>query len=437
VGRQTGDSNLPRIAIVGAGSVVFTRRLLQDVVSTPSLADSDVVLMDIDPERLDIITPFAERLGRDTGVGMTVTATQDRAEALDGADYVLTTIRVGDDLEIDQGVPLRYGVDQSVADTIGPGGVFKALRTIPVLLDVAHDIEKYCPDAWLLQYTNPMAMACWAIDEAADIKVVGLCHSVQRTTQVLSDYIGAPREEVTAWVAGINHMAWFLRFERNGEDAYEALWDALDDSETYAQDPVRFEVMRQFGTFVTESTRHMSEYVPYFRQYPDVMSDMNLNAIEVDLARLEKRNEAYFETMRSEVAGDEPLTAESSDEYACRIMAAMETGVTTVINGNVPNDGLISNLPAEACVEVPCLVDRLGLHPMAVGALPAQLAALNRTNINVQELAVQAVLEKDREAAVHAVMLDPLTAASLPMDRIRDMFDEMWSAHGDALAAYE
>ncbi|MBT4515392.1 MAG: alpha-glucosidase/alpha-galactosidase, partial [Chloroflexi bacterium] len=300
---------MPKIAIVGAGSVVFTRRLLQDVVSTPSLADSEVFLMDIDRERLDIIAPFAERLGRDAGVGMTITATEDRAEALDGADYVLTTIRVGDDLEIDQGVPLKYGVDQSVADTIGPGGVFKALRTIPVLLDVAHDIEKYCPDAWLLQYTNPMAMACWAIDEATDIKAVGLCHSVQRTTQDLAAYIGAPREEVTAWVAGINHMAWFLKFERNGEDAYDALWDALDDSETYAQDPVRFEVMRQFGSFVTESTRHMSEYVPYFRQYPDVMDDLNLNAIEVDLARLEKRNEAYFDTMRAEVAGDSPLVA--------------------------------------------------------------------------------------------------------------------------------
>ncbi|MCH7594606.1 MAG: alpha-glucosidase/alpha-galactosidase [Chloroflexi bacterium] len=428
---------MPKIAIIGAGSVVFTRRLLQDVVATPSLADSDVFLMDIDSERLDIITPFAERLGRDTGVGMNVTATEDRGEALDGADYVLTTIRVGDDLEIDQGVPLRYGVDQSVADTIGPGGVFKALRTIPVLLDIAHDIEKLCPDAWLLQYTNPMAMACWAIDEAADIKVVGLCHSVQRTTQDLAAYIGAPREEVTAWVAGINHMSWFLRFERNGEDAYGALWDALDDSETHAQDPVRFEVMRQFGYFVTESTRHMSEYVPYFRQYPEVMDKLNLNAIEVDLARLEKRNDAYFETMRSEVAGDEPLSAVQSDEYACRIMAAMETGETTVINGNVPNDGLISNLPREACVEVPCLVDRLGVHPMAVGALPAQLAALNRTNINVQELAVQAVIERDREAALHAVMLDPLTSASLPLDRIREMFDEMWTAHGDALAEYE
>jgi alpha-galactosidase len=428
---------LPKIAIVGAGSVVFTRHLLQDVVSTPSLADSEVFLMDIDRDRLDIIAPFAERLARDNGVGMTVRATQDRAEALDGADYVLTTIRVGDDLAIDQGVPLRYGVDQSVADTIGPGGVFKALRTIPVLLDIAHDIEKYCPDAWLLQYTNPMAMACWAIDEATYIKAVGLCHSVQRTTQDLGTYIGAPKEEVTAWVAGINHMAWFLRFERNGEDAYDALWDAMNNSETYAQDSVRFEVMRQFGSFVTESTRHMSEYVPYFRQYPEVMSELNLNAIEVDLARLEKRNEGYFKKMGFEVAGTDTLIAEPSDEYACRIMAAMETGVSTVINGNVPNDGLISNLPAEACVEVPCLVDRLGIHPMAVGALPSQLAALNRTNINVQELAVQAVLEKDREAAVHAVMLDPLTAASLPLDRIRDMFDEMWTGHGDALSAYE
>ncbi|MFW6195297.1 MAG: alpha-galactosidase [Chloroflexota bacterium] len=429
---------MPRIVIIGAGSVVFTRRLLQDMVCVPSLKDSEVWLVDTDPERLDVIAPFARKLAADTGAGMRVEATTDRAPALEGADYVLTTIRVGDDLRVDQGIPLKYGVDQSVADTIGPGGVFKALRTVPVLLDICRDMEVACPDAWLLQYTNPMAMACWAINAATDVQAVGLCHSVQRTTQMLADYVGAPRDSVSAWVAGINHMAWFLRFEREGEDLYPRLWDVLDGAgETYRSDAVRFEVMRHFGYFVTESTRHMSEYVPYFRQYPEIKERFNLNSIETDLARLEKRNDEYFDRMKADTASEGPLTAERSDEYACRIMEAMETGAPTLINGNVYNEGLIGNLPYESCVEVPCLVDRLGIHPMAIGSLPPQLAALNRSNINVQELGVQAVLHESREAAWHAVAVDPLTAGTLPLDRIREMFDEMWEAHGDSLAIYD
>ncbi|MEE8362559.1 MAG: alpha-glucosidase/alpha-galactosidase [Dehalococcoidia bacterium] len=428
---------MAKVAIIGAGSVVFTRRLLQDMVSTPALQDAEVWLIDTDPDRLAVVAPFARRLARDAGVAMQIEESTERSAALGGADYVLTTIRVGDDLAVDQGIPLDYGVDQSVGDTIGPGGVFKALRTVPVMLDICRDIEEACPGAWLLQYTNPMAITCWAIDEETDVQTVGLCHSVQRTTQQLADYIGAPQEEVSAWVAGINHMAWFLRFERNGEDAYPALWDVCDDPETYDRDAVRFEILRHFGYFVTESTRHMSEYVPYFRQYPGLMEQLGLNAVQVDLARLERRNEEHFAAMREEVEGAGPLTATRSDEYACRIMEAMETGTPAVINGNVPNNGLISNLPDRACVEVPCLVDGLGIHPMAVGDLPPQLAALNLTNINVQELTVQAVLERNREAAMHAVTLDPLTAASLPLDRIREMFDEMWAAHKDRLDEYE
>ena len=239
-----------------------------------------------------------------------------------------------------------------------------------------------------------------------------------------------------AWVAGINHMAWFLRFERDGKDAYPALWDALDDDDTYASDRVRFEVMKHFDFFVTESTRHMSEYVPYFRTNADRISEFQLDEIEVDLARLEKRNEEYFDVMLQETKSSDALTAERSDEYACRIMGAMESGVPTVINGNVYNEGLIENLPNESCVEVPCLVDGGGLHPMQIGALPPQLAALNMSNIAVQELAVRAVLEKSKDDARHAVMLDPLTSAVLSLDEIDEMFEAMWSAHGDQLAKY-
>ena len=427
---------MAKIALIGAGSVVFTRRLLQDVVSSPSLAGAHVSLMDINPERLELIGPYARRMVADNGSPVTIETTPDRAEALDGADYVITTIRVGDDLAVDQGIPLEYGVDQSVADTVGPGGVFKALRTVPALLDICRDMESLCPDAWLLQYTNPMAMACWAIAEATSVKAVGLCHSVQRTTEDLAEYIGAPRESVSAWVGGINHMAWFLRLERDGQDAYPALREALDDADTYYRDPVRFELMRRFGYFVTESTRHMSEYAPYFRTSSDRKAKFNLDAISTDLARLEKRNDDYFATMRREVESTEPIVAVQSDEYACRIMSAMETNVSTVINGNVRNEGLVTNLPAGSCVEVPCLVDSLGIHPMTVGDIPPQLAALNRSNIAVQELGVKAVLEGSQEAARYAVLLDPLTAASIPLDRIDEMFDAMWAAHGDQLAAY-
>jgi len=427
---------MPKIALVGAGSVVFARRFLQDVVGTPSLADSDIALMDVSEDRLDLIGSYARRLVSDMGTSATVDTTTDRLRALEGADYVITTIRVGDDLAIDQGIPLEYGLDQSVADTIGPGGVFKALRTVPSLLDICEDMERACPDALLLQYTNPMAMACWAIAEATDIQAVGLCHSVQNTTAQLAGYIGVPRESVSAWVAGINHMAWFLRFERDGEDAYPDLWDALENDETFALDPVRFEVMRHFGFFVSESTRHMSEYVPYFRTKAERMERFGLNAISTDLSRLETRNDAYFAAMRDEVAGETPLSAEPSDEYASIIMNSIETGEPSVINGNVPNFGLISSLAEGACVEVPCLVDDLGLHPMAVGELPPQLAALCRSNMAVQELAVRAVLDGSRDAARHAVMLDPLTSATLSLDEIDSMFDEMWAAHGDQLGIY-
>ena len=428
--------HLAKIALIGAGSVVFTRRLLQDMVSTPVLADAEISLMDVDAERLKLVGDFAKRLMSDSGSAITVEATTDRTQALNGTDYVITTIRVGDDLTIDQGIPLKYGLDQSVADTVGPGGVFKALRTAPVLIDICQDMEALCPEAWLLQYTNPMAISCWAIAEATQVRAVGLCHSVQRTTEQLSEYIGAPRESVSAWAAGINHMAWFLRFERDGQNAYPALWEALEDAETYARDPVRFEVMRHFGYFVSESSRHMSEYVPYFRTSPELMARFNLNAITADLSRLEKRNEEHFAGIRDELASPTPLTHHRSDEYACQIIEALETGVPAMINGNVTNEGLITNLPEGACVEVPCTVDGLGVHPMAVGFLPTHLAALNRSNIAVQELAVQAVLEGNAEAARHAVMLDPLTAAMLPLDKIDEMFDEIWTAHGDQLAVY-
>ena len=428
---------MSKIAIIGAGSVTFTRRLLQDIVTTDVLKETEVALMDINSERLGVVEAWVKRLVSDAGSSNVIGATTNRRKALEGADYVITTIRKGDDLQIDYGIPMKYGVDQSVADTIGPGGVFKALRTVPDLLDICTDIEEICPDAILLQYTNPMAIACWSIADVTSVRAVGLCHSVQYTTEVLADYAGVSKGNVSAWVAGINHMSWFLRFESDGQDLYPKLWKAMEDPEIYARDEVRFDVMRHFGSFVTESTRHMSEYVPYYRKRPELIKKFNLDKITPELQMFEGRADPHFERFREEIASDIPIKVEKSVEYASRIISAVETGIPTVINGNVPNDGLITNLGEGSCVEVPCVVDKLGIHPMVIGQLPSQLAALCRSNIAVQELAVQAVIDGSKEAARYAVMMDPLTAAVLSLREISDMFDEMWDAHGDSLSIYE
>ena len=416
--------------------MVFARRLLQDIMCVPELSDSTVSLMDTDPERLELMGKFARKIAIDTGTNMTIEVTGDRREALAGSNFVLTTIRVGDSFERDIAIPLKYGVDQSVGDTVGPGGVFKALRTAPVLLDICDDIEDVAPDATLLNYTNPMAIACWAIADATDVPTLGLCHSVQHTTADLADYIGAPRDSVTGWVAGINHLAWFLRFEQDGVDAYPRLFEAMENPEIYSRDTVRFEVMRQFGYFVTESTRHMSEYTPYFRTNEDLIDEFNLDQIRQDLQRRTARVDDHYTQLLEDANSDKRLTAERSEEYACRIIEAMETGRPTVINANVPNTGLIDNLLDQSCVEVPVLIDKLGFHPMAVGEIPGQLAALSRSNQAVQQMATQAILDGDREAAFYAIALDPLTSAVLSLSEIREMFDEMWTAHGTELAAY-
>ena len=402
----------------------------------PELSDATVSLMDTDPERLALMSKFANKLVRDTGTNIRVETTPDRREALHASDYVLTTIRVGDSYERDIAVPLKYGVDQSVGDTVGPGGVFKALRTAPVLIDICEDIADVAPTATLLNYTNPMAITCWAIAEATGVPTIGLCHSVQHTTADLANYIGVPIDRVNAWVAGINHLAWFLRFEVDGNDAYPQLFEAMQDPEIFSQDTVRFEVMKQFGYFVTESTRHMSEYTPYFRTNQQTIEDFNLNQIRQDLQRRTARVDDHYTELLEDANTDRRLTAERSEEYACRIIEAMESDRPIVINGNVPNEGFIDNLLDMSNVEVPILIDKLGFHPMAVGELPGQLAALSRSNQAVQQMAVNAIIDGDKEAAFHAVALDPLTSAVLSLGEIRDMFDEMWSLHGPELAAY-
>ncbi len=428
----------PKIAFIGAGSVVFARRLITDILSWPALQGCTLSLMDLDAGRLEVIAALARQLIAQEKLPATVETTTDRRRALEGADYVIISIQVGgvDVFQHDIHIPRQYGVDQTVGDTIGPGGVFRGLRTVPVLLDICHDMAELCPDALMLNYSNPMAINCWAMDLMTDIRHIGLCHSVQGTTAALAEYIGAPLPEVDAWVAGINHQAWFLRFEWNDRDAYSLLWQALEEPEVYAKDKVRFEIMRYFGYFVTESSHHMSEYVPYFRRKSETIDEFIRYRWDY-LTICQKRSfEAQAEEIQKQMAAG-PLPTARTHEYCSYIINAMETGDAVRINGNVSNDGLITNLPPGCCVEVPCLVDRMGVHPCSVGDLPAQLAGLNRTNINVQELAVQGALLGDKEAVYQAIQLDPLTSSLVDLRDIRKMADELFEIEAEWLPQFQ
>ncbi|TAK20399.1 MAG: alpha-glucosidase/alpha-galactosidase [Chloroflexota bacterium] len=420
---------MPTIALIGAGSVVFAQRLTTDILSWPDLEGSTIRLMDLDETRLETIGALARRLVQERNIPAQIETTTDRRVALDGADYVIVTIQIGGVSAVrpDVEIPFRYGVDQAIGDTLGPGGVFRALRTIPVMLDICREMAELCPNALLFNYSNPMVMNCWAIEAATKIRTIGLCHSVQGTAKQLAGYVGVPYEEVTYWTAGINHMAWYLELRHGDEDLYPRLRAAMADPAVYARDTTRFEVMRYFGYFVTESTRHMSEYVPYFRRTRD-LAETYAPPWRRDYDLYIERQAAYYEKVRRQVDGFDPIPTDRTEEYCSFILHAIETNTSMRVNANVPNNGLIANLPANAIVEVPCLIDRRGVHPCAVGDLPPQLAALNRSNIAVQELTVKAALEQDREAAYQAVQLDPLTGSVLPLPRIRAMCDEMFAA---------
>ena len=433
---------MPNICLIGAGSVVFARTLMADILSYPELRDSSLRLVDIDAERLELARDLALAMVERNGLPATVTATLNHREALDGADYVLVMIQVGGlaPFEADVEIPRRYGVDQCVGDTLGPGGVFRGLRTIPVLLQICRDMRKLCPDALIINYSNPMAINCWAMNEAGGVRNVGLCHSVQGTAMQLANRIGAPFEEVAYWVAGINHMSWFLEFRHRGEDAYPRLRAAMEDPAIYDQDRVRFEMMRHTGYFVTESSGHMSEYLPYFRKRGDLLDRFMTPAFGGEsgfyLRHCRENREPHFQRIREEIDSGAVIALKRSHEYASAIIHAIETDRPARFNGNVRNTGLLTNLPEGCCVEVPCLVDGTGIRPCAVGGLPPHLAALNRSNIGVQELAVRAALDGDRDAAFHAVLLDPLTSAVLAPHEIRAMVDEMFEAQREWLPQF-
>jgi alpha-galactosidase len=429
----------PRITVVGAGSTVFAKNIIGDVISYEELADCTIVLFDINADRLRTSKIVAEKLVASIGAPTTVETTMDRREALTGADFVISMIQVGGyrpATVIDFEIPRKYGLRQTIADTLGVGGIMRGLRTIPVLLDIARDMEEVCPDALFLNYVNPMAMNCWAIGRASHISTVGLCHSVQGTAGELAVDLGVPVEEINYNCAGINHMAFYTRFERNGEDLYPEIRKVLAEGRQPATNRVRYEIFKRFGYFVTESSEHFAEYVPWFikRDRPELIEEFNIPLDEYP--RRCERQIARWESMRHEYEGEAPIEHKRSHEYASRIILGKVTGEPQVIYGNFPNHGLISNLPDDCCVEVACLVDRNGFQPTVFGEVPIQLAALMQTNINVQALTVEAALTGRKEYIYQAAALDPHTAAELSLDQIWNLVDDLIEAHGEYLPTY-
>jgi alpha-galactosidase len=430
---------MPRIAFVGAGSTVFLRNLVGDVLRFDEFADTTTfALMDIDPDRLRTSELVVRRLAERRGAAARVEATLDRREALDGADYVVTSFQVGGfrpSTLIDFEVPKRFGLRQTIGDTLGIGGIMRALRTIPVLLGVCRDLSELAPDALLLQYVNPMAMLCSAVARTSDVRTVGLCHSVEHTAGQLAHDLGVPPDEVEYAAAGINHLAFFLRLEHDGEDLYPALRALAESGRVPADNRVRYEVLRHFGHFVTESSEHFAEYVPWFikRDRPDLVERFGIPLDEY-VRRCEEQIAEWAEFERRLLAGGE-IEVERSVEYGADIVRACETGDPFRFSGNVPNvyEGarLVSNLPDDCCVEVPCIASKDGVEPQAVGALPPHLAALIQTSVNVQTLTVEAALTGERDHVYHAAMLDPHTAAELSLDEIHDLVDALLEAHGD------
>jgi alpha-galactosidase len=425
---------MPKVAFIGAGSTVFARNLTVDLLSFDALRDStELALMDIDVERLRTSETVARRVADHFGANTTITATADRRAAIDGADYVVTMMQVGGyrpATVTDFEVPKRFGLRQTIADTLGVGGIMRGLRTIPVLLDLCREMEELCPDALLLQHVNPMVSNCWAIAEATSIEAVGLCHSVQGTIKQLARDLGIAPQELDYLCAGINHVAFYLRLEQNGQDVYPSLREVTPPD----WNRVRYAVLEHFGYFVTESSEHFAEYSPWFIKdgRGDLVERFNV-PLDLYLARCEDQIAEWHE-LRAKLEQGDALEIRRSDEYGARIVNAIETGEPFTFNGNVPNRGpLIEDFAEDAVVEVPVVADADGLHPQRVGPLPPQLAGIIRTNLTVHELVVRAALERRRDHVYHAAMLDPHTGAELSLDEIHELVDELLAAHGDLI----
>ncbi|RKN86919.1 alpha-glucosidase/alpha-galactosidase [Paenibacillus ginsengarvi] len=431
---------MSKITFIGAGSTVFAKNVLGDVMMTPALQDFEIALHDIDPVRLKDSENMLNNLKATAGSTCRIVAYADRKEALRGAKYVVNAIQVGgyDPCTItDFEIPKKFGLRQTIADTLGIGGIFRNLRTIPVMLDFAKDIQEVCPDAWFFNYTNPMAVLTNVMNTDGGVKTVGLCHSVQACVPHLFRPLGIDPEGVQWKIAGINHMAWLLEVTKDGVDLYpEIKRRAAERQKEKHNDMVRYELMFRFGYYVTESSEHNAEYHPYFikRNYPELIERYNIPLDEYPRRCI--RQIERWKTMREELVNNTNLTHNRSHEYASYMMEAMETNNPFRIGGNVMNTGLITNLPKEACVEVTCLVDRNGITPTYVGDLPPQLAALNRTNINTQLLTIEAARTRKKEHIYHAALLDPHTSAELSIDDTVALCDALIEAHGDWLPKF-
>ncbi len=431
-----------KVTIIGAGSTEFATELMTDILCTPGLERGTFGLVDVDTERLELAHGMAEflieRSGRDWGVE----ASADRTRVLAGSGCVINTIEVAGlaNVRHDYDIPLKYGVDQCIGDTIGPGGLFKALRTLPAWLDILADVARLAPRALVINYTNPASLTVLAGLRATSLPIVGLCHSIQQTSEQLAGYLGIPYEEIDWRAAGINHLAWFVELSRDGEDLYPLLRQRAHIPEIYDQDPVRFEMMLHLGVFSTEGSGHASEYSPYFRKRPDLVARYDREGYRGESGFYAHNwptwRAAGDQRIRDYISGREAFEFERGPEYASYILEAMESDVPAVIYGNVLNTGLIDNLPQDGVVEVACLVDRKGIQPTHFGPLPTQLAILDAQHMAFHDLTTRAVLERDREAAVHALMVDPLTAAACSLAEIRQMFDEMVGAERDYLPEF-
>ena len=460
---------MTKITFLGAGSTVFAKNLLGDIFSFPEFAEVTISLHDINAERLETTENVAHRIADMLDVNPTIETHLDRRASLDGADYAIGMFQVAGyepGTVIDFEIPKKYGLRQTIADTLGIGGIMRALRTIPVYLEMCQDMEELCPDVTLLNYVNPMAMLTWALNKATKIKNIGLCHSVQGTAELLAHDIGVPIEEINYICAGINHMAFYLKFERDGEDLYPLIHKVIEEGRVPDWNRVRYEIFNRLGYFVTESSEHFAEYVPWFikRDRPDLLEKFNIpldeyiyrceaqiKAWDYSQDVLDGKKEPDVEGMLAEIE-DIPVMPEvrgwiahsfermndvtQSHEYGSFIIHSMETGIPRVVYGNVMNHGLIDNLPGECCVEVPILIDKSGIQPTRIGTIPPQLAAVMQTNINVQGLTVEAALTKVRDYIYYAAMMDPHTAAELDLDQIYALVDDLIEAHGDWLPEY-
>ncbi|WP_078392456.1 alpha-glucosidase/alpha-galactosidase [Shouchella patagoniensis] len=433
---------MKKITFIGAGSTIFAKNVLGDCMHVPALQEFEFALYDIDPIRLQESHTLLSQLKENVQSTINIQSYHNRKEALRGASYIINAIQVGGykpSTVIDFEIPKKYGLRQTIGDTIGIGGLFRSLRTIPVMLEIAKDIEEVAPEAWFLNYTNPMAALTGALSRFTNVKNVGLCHSVQVCTKDLFKHLEIDHNGIQEKIAGINHVAWLLEVTKDGKDLYpEIKRRAKEKCKEKHHDMVRFELMDKFGYYVTESSEHNAEYHPYFIKsaYPELIEQLNIPLDEYPrrcVSQIER-----WEQQKQDLVNNTNITHERSIEYGSHIIEAMETGNPFLFGGNVLNTGgLISNLPQKACVEVQCIADRSGITPTYVGDLPEQLAALNRTSINTQLLTIEAAITKKREHIYHAALLDPHTSAELSMDKIVSLCDELIEAHGDFLPDYK